>query len=325
MRSARRRFLRHAITMAVLPVASGIARAQTYPARAVRLVVGLPAGSSGDIIARLIGQWLSEHLGQTFVVENRPGAATNLATEMVIRAPADGYTLLVVIPSSTINATLFQRLNFDFLRDVAPVAGVNSTPFVMQVNAAFPAKTVPEFITYAKANPGKISMASGGIGSASHVTGELFQMMAGVKFVHVPYRGDGPALNDLLSGQVQVMFGTITSSIAQVRAGKLRALAVTTSSRSEALPDVPTVGEFLPGYEASGFVGIVAPANTPATIVEKLNKEINAALASPEIVKRFAELGGATLPLSPAGFRKLLSDETDKWAKVIKFSGAKAE
>ena len=281
-------------------------------------------GGGADIIARLIGQWLSERLGQPFIIENRPGAGSNIATEAVVHAPADGYTLLLVSPANAINATLYDKLNFNFIRDIAPVAGIIRVPNVMVVNPSVPAKTVPEFIAYAKANPGKLNMASAGIGTAPHVAGELFKMMAGVDMVHVPYRGDGPALTDLIGGQVQVMFAAMPSSIEYIRAGKLRALAVTTATRSEALPDIPTVGDFVPGYEASGWYGIGAPKNTPAEIIDKLNKEINAGLADPKIKARLADLGGTVLPGSPADFGKLIADETEKWAKVIKFAGHQA-
>ena len=295
MKLPRRKFLHLAAGAAALPAVSRVAWAQAYPTRPVRIIVGLPPGGATDIVARLIGQWLSERLGQPFVIENRPGAGTNIGTEAVVRAPPDGYTLLLVGRRNAINATLYDKLNFNFIRDIAPVAGIIRVPLVMVVNPSVPAKTVPEFIAYAKANPGKINMASAGIGTPGHVAGELFKMMAGVDMVHVPYRGAAPALTDLLGGQVQVMFGTTVSSIEHIRAGKLRALAVTTATRSEALPDIPTVGEFVPGYEASAVFGIGAPRNTPAEIVDKLNKEINAALADPKIKARLADLGGAVL------------------------------
>ena len=301
------------------------ARAQTYPSRPVRLVVPIAAGGAQDILARLIGQWLSERLGQPFVIENRPGGAGNIGTEAVVRAPADGYTLLLVSSQNTNNATLYEKLSFNFIRDIAPVAGLIRGPFVMTVNPTVPAKSVPEFIAYAKANPGKLSMASAGIGTGPHLAGELFKMMAGVDMVHVPYRGGGPALTDLLGGQVQVMFPNTASSIEHVRAGKLRALAMTTATRSEALPDIPTVGEFVPGYEASSMFGVGAPKNTPTEIVDRLNREINAALADSNMKARLTELDGTVLALSPSGVGKLLVDETEKWGKVIRATGIKAE
>ena len=288
-------------------------------------IVGFAAGGAPDILARLMGQWLSERLGQPFVIENRPGAGSNIATEAVVRAPPDGYTLLLVSPANAINATLYDKLNFNFIRDIAPVAGIIREPHVMVVNPSVPAKTVPEFIAYAKANPGKLNMASAGNGTAAHVAGELFKMMTGVDMVHVPYRGAAPALTDLLGGQVQVMFAAMPASIEYIRAGKLRALAVTTATRSEALPDIPTVGEFVPGYEASAWFGVGAPKNTPAEIIDKLNKEINAALADPKIKARLADLGGTVLPGSPADFGKLIADETEKWGKVIRAANIKPE
>jgi tripartite-type tricarboxylate transporter receptor subunit TctC len=325
MQLPRRQFLHLAAGAAALPAVSRIARAQTYPSRPVRVIV--PAAPSGafDIMARLIGQWLSERLGQPFVIENRPGAGTNIGTEVVARAPADGYTLLLAGTPNAINATLYDRLNFNFIRDIAPVASVFRSAYVMVVNPSVPAKSIPEFIAYAKANPGKINMASGGVGSAHHVYGELFKMMAGVNLVHVPYRGAGPALVDLLGGQVQVMFANMSSSIEYVRAGKLRALAVTTMTRSEALPDIPIMSDFVPGYEASLFLGVGVPKNTPAEIVDKLNKEVNAGLADPKMKARLADLGGTPLVGSPADFAKLIADETEKWGKVVKFVGIKAE
>ena len=279
----RRQFLYLAAGAAALPAMSRIASAQAYPTRPVHFIVGLAAGGGADILARLMGQWLSERLGQQFVIENRPGAGTNVATEAVVRAPADGYTLLMVLPPNAVNATLYQKLNFNFIRDIAPVAGLIRTPLAMELNPSFPAKTVPEFIAYAKGNPNKISMASAGIGTSGHVAGELFKMMAQVDMVHVPYRGGAPAIIDLLGGQVQVLFDPVSSSTEYIRAGKLRALAVTTATRSEAFPDIPTVAEFVPGYEASAFFGVGAPKNTPADIIEKLNKEINAGLADPKL------------------------------------------
>ena len=325
MKLPRRKFLRLAAGAAALPAASSVAWAQSYPSRPVRLIVGFAAGGTGDITARLIGQWLSERLGQQFVIENRPGAGTNIATEAVVRATPDGYTLLMAGPSGAINATLYDKLNFNFIRDIAPVAGVVRQPSVIVVTPSVPATTVPEFIAYAKANPGKLSMASGGIGSPGHVSGELFKMMTGVNMAHVPYRGGAPALTDLLAGQVQVYFSPTPAAIEYIRAGKLRALAVTTAARSEALPEIPTVGEFVPGYEASSWQGIGAPKNTSAEIVEKLNKEVNAGLTDPKMKARFAELGNAVLPGSPADFGKLIAEETEKWGKVIRAANIKPE
>jgi tripartite-type tricarboxylate transporter receptor subunit TctC len=301
------------------------AQAQTYPIRPVRIIVGFPAGGPTDITARLIAQWLSEHLGQEFLVENRPGAASNIGTEAALRAAPDGYTLLLVTSSNAVNATFYENLSFDFMNDIAPVAGIIRVPFVMEINPGIPAKTVPEFIAYAKANPGKINMASGGTGTSIHIAGELFKMMAGVNLIHVPYRGSAPALTDMISGQVHVMFDILTSSIQHIRSGALRALAVTSATRSEALPDLPTVGEFLPGYEATAWYGIAAPKNTPSEIVDKLNKEINAGLADPKVKARFAELASTVIPGSPADFGKLVGEEIEKWGKVVKFSGARPE
>jgi tripartite-type tricarboxylate transporter receptor subunit TctC len=289
------------------------------------MIVPFAPGGNTDLIARLIGQWLSERLGQPFVIENRPGAGTNIGTEVVVRAPADGYTLLSVHPPSAINATLYEKLNFNFIRDIEPVAGVIRTPFVMEVNPSVAAKSVPELIAHAKANPGKINMASAGTGSGPHVAGELFKMMAGVNMVHVPYRGTGPALADLIGGQVQIYFDGIPTSIEYIRSGKLRALAVTTATRSEVLPDIPTLSDFLPGFEASFWGGFGAPKGTPAEITDKLNREINAALSDAKIKAQFASLGGSVLAGSPADFGKFIAEETEKWAKVVKFSGAKAE
>jgi tripartite-type tricarboxylate transporter receptor subunit TctC len=326
MKFPRRKFLHLAAGAAALPAFSRIASAQTYPTRPVRIVVGYAAGNTADILARLMGQWLSERLGQPFIIENRPGAGSNIGTQAVVRAPADGYTLLLVAPSNTINATLYDKLNFNFIRDVAPVATIMRSFYVMEVNPSFPAKTVPEFIAYAKANPGKMNMASGGNGTGSHICGELFKMMTGVNMVHVPSRGgEAPALTDLLGGQVQVFFGTPLASIEYIRAGQLRALAVTSAMRLQLLPNIPTVGEFVPGYEATGWSGIGAPKNTPAEIIERLNKEVNAALADPKIRARFADLGGTAMGGSPADFGKFIADETEKWAKVVKFSGARVE
>jgi tripartite-type tricarboxylate transporter receptor subunit TctC len=325
MKLPRRNFLHLAAGAAALPAASRIAWAQAYPTRPVRLIVPVAPGGAYDITARLIGPWLSERLGQQFVIDNRPGGGTNIGTEAVVRAPADGYTLLLVGAASAINATLYDKLNFNFIRDIAPVAGITRAPEVMVVHPSVPAKTVPEFIAYAKANPGKLTMASGGIGSLSHVAGELFKMMAGVDLVHVPYRGQGPALTDLLGGQVQVMFAITVASIEYIKTGRLRALAVTAATRSDALPDIPTVGEFVLDYEASNWFGVCAPKATPAEIVDKLNKEINASLAEPKIKARLADLGGAVLALSPAEFGKLIADETEKWGKVIRAANIKPE
>jgi len=323
MKLPRRKFLRLAAGAAALPAVSHFAWAQTYPTRPVRLVVGFPPGGGTDIIARLIGQWLSERLGQQLVIENRPGAGSNIATEGVVRAAADGYTLLLVSAAHAINATLYDRLNYNFLRDIAPVAGVIRVPNLMEVNPSLPPKSVPELIAYAKANPGKVNYASGGNGTAQHLAGELFKIMTGVGMVHVPYRGDAPALTDLIGGQVQVMFGNMPSSIEHIRAGKLRPLAVTTAARSEALPDLPPVGDFVPGYEASTWQGLGAPGNTPAEIVGKLNKEINAALSDPKIKAKLADLGGTVLSGPPADFGRLIADETEKWGKVIRAANIK--
>jgi tripartite-type tricarboxylate transporter receptor subunit TctC len=325
MRVPRRQILRLVLGSVALPALPHIARSQAYPTKAVRLIVPFAPGGNTDLIARLMGQWLSERLGQPFVVENRPGAGTNIGTEVVVRAPADGYALLMVHPPSAINATLYEKLNFNFIRDIAPVVGIIRTPFVMEVNPSIPAKSVPELIAFAKTNPSKISMASAGIGSGPHVAGELFQMMAGIKMVHVPYRGTGPALTDLIGGQVQMYFDGIPTSIEHIRSGKLRALAVTSTSRSVVLPDIPALSDFLPGFEASFWGGVGAPSNTPAEIVHKLNKEINVGLADPKIKARLADLGGTVLGGSPVEFGKLIADETEKWAKVIKFAGIKAE
>jgi tripartite-type tricarboxylate transporter receptor subunit TctC len=325
MKLPRRAFLHLAAGAAALPALSRFAWGQAYPTRPVRLIVPIAPGGAQDILARVMGQWLSERLGQPFVIDNRPGGGSNIGTEAVVRAPADGHTLLLIPPDSAINATLYDKLNFNFVRDIAPVAGVYRGAYVMVVNPSVPAKTVPEFIAYAKANPGKINMASVGIGSGPHVAGELFKMMAGVNMVHVPYRGGGPALTDLLGGQVQVMFPGTVASIEYIRAGRLRVLAVTTATRSEALPGIPTMGEFVPGYEASQWFGIGAPKNTPADIVDKLNTEINAGLADPKIKARLADLGGEALALSPADFAKLIADDTEKWGKVIRAANIKAE
>jgi tripartite-type tricarboxylate transporter receptor subunit TctC len=322
----RRQFLRlSAAGAAVLPFAPSIARAQAYPTRPVRIIVGFAPGGATDTTARLTGAWLSERLGQQFIVENRPGAGTNIATEAVVRSPPDGYTLLMVTASNAINATLYEKMNFVFLRDMVPVAGVIRYPNVVEVNNDLPVKTIPEFIAYLKANPGKLSMASGGVGSSQHLAGELFKMMAGVDMAHVPYRGGAPALVDLLSGRVQVRFGVLPESISLIKEGKLRALAVCTATRNEFLPDIPTVGDFVPGYEASSVQGLAAPKGTPPEIIDRLNKEVNAGLADPKLKARFADLGSSVFPVSPAEFTKFLEGETEKWGKVVKFSGAKAE
>ena len=325
MKLPRRQFLHLAAGAAALPAVSRVAWAQVYPSRPVRLIVPFAPAGGADTIARLMGQWLSERLGQPFIIENRPGGGANIGTEAVVRASPDGYTLLIAGGYNAINATLYNKLNFNFIRDITAVAGIVVYPDIMLVNPSVPAKTVPEFIAYAKANPGKLTVASSGIGSPGHVAGELFKMMAGVDMVHVPYRSAGLALTDLLAGQVQVGFPSLPSAIEYVRAGKLRALAVTTATRSEALPDIPSVGEFVPGYEASGWFGIGAPKNTPADIVEKLNKEVNAGLADPKLKARLADLGGAVLAGSPADFGKLIADETEKWGKVIRAANIKAE
>ena len=303
----------------------GGAAALDYPTRPVHWIVGYPAGGSTDIVARLMGQYLSEKLGQQFIIENRPGAGNNIGTEAVVRAPADGYTLLLINPANAINTTLYANLNFDFIRDIAPVAGFIRVPNVMEVNPSVPAKTVAEFIAYAKANPGKINLASSGSGTSIHMSGELFKMMTGINMVHVPYRGSAPMLTDLLGGQVQVTFDNMPSSIEHIRAGKLRPLAVTTTARSEALPDTPVLADTVPGYEASAWFGAGAPKGTPSEIIEKLNKEINAGLADPKMQARLADLGGMLMAGSPADFGKIIVEETEKWAKVVKFSGAKAE
>ena len=324
MKLPRRAFLHLAAGAAALPAVSRITWAQAYPSRPVRIDVGFAAGSAPDIIARLIGQWLSERLDQPFVIENRPGAASNIASETVVKAPPDGYTLLLVTTANVINGTLYEKLNFDFARDVAPVAGISGNPFVMVVNPSFPAKTVPEFIAYAKANAGKVNMASAGNGSLSHVSGELFKMMAGVDLVHVPYPRGG-ALTDLVGGRVQVVFATVGESIEQISAGNLRALAVTSATRSLRLPEVPTVGDFVPGYQTGGWNGIGAPKGTPSEIINKLNTQINAALADANTKAKLASLSAAVLPLSPNEFGKLIAEETEKWDKVIRSANIKAE
>jgi len=323
MKLPRRNFLHLAAGAAALPVASRVAWAQTYPARPVRIIVTTTPGGAPDILARLMGPWLSERLGQQFVVENRPGGGSNIGTEAVVRAPPDGHTLLLVTTNNAINMTLYDKLNFNFIRDIAPVAGVVRVPNVMEVNPSFPAKTAPEFIAYAKANPNKLNFGSGGNGTASHMQFELFKLMSGVSMVHVSYRGSAPALTDLLSGQIQLMFDPMPSSIGHIKAGKLRALAVTTATRSEVLPDLPTLRDFVPGYEASTWFGIVAPTNTPTEIIEKLNNAINAGLADPKIKARLAEMGGMLLAGSPADFGKLIAEETERWGKVVRAANIK--
>ena len=325
MKLPRRQFLHLAGAAAAFPVVSRIARAQSYPSRPLRMIIGYPPGGSADLTARLTGQWLAEQLGQPVVIESRPGAATNLATEAVVRAAPDGYTLLLVAPANAINATLYDKLNFNFLSDIAPVAGIIRFPNVVVVNPSLPIKTIPELIAYAKANPGKLNMASSGNGSTIHMSGELFKMMTGINMVHVPYRGGAPALTDLMGGQVQVMFDNLPTSAEHIKAGKLRGLAVTSTDRSAVLPDLPTVADFLPGYEASAWYGLAAPKNTPGDIIDKINKATNAVLADPKVQARFAELGASLLPGSAADFGKLLVDETEKWGKVVKFAGAKPD
>ena len=325
MKPPRRQFLLLAAGAAALPAVSRIARAQAYPSRPVRIIVPFAPAGSTDIVARLIGQWLSERLGQQFVVENRPGAGTNIGTEAVVTAPADGYTLLLAGPANVISMALYDKLNFNFTRDIAPIASIMRFPFVMEVHPSVPAKTVPEFMAYAKANPGKLNMASAGTGSATHLTGELFKMMTGLNILHVPYRGAGPALIDLIGGQVQLYFDAIPASIEHIKAGKLRALAVTTVTRSELLPETPPLSDFLPDYDVSGWFGVGAPARTPVEIIDRLNKEINAGLADPKIKARFADLGATVIPGSPADFGKLIAEETEKWGKVVRFTGIKAD
>jgi tripartite-type tricarboxylate transporter receptor subunit TctC len=324
MHLPRRQFFRFAVGAFAMPAVARHALADAYPSRPVRFISGFAAAGGNDIISRLMGQWLTERLGQTFVIENRPGAGTNIAAEMVMNSPPDGYTLFGTNLSSAINATLYEKLPFDFMRDMLPVAGIAQAPSAFAVNSSVPTKTVPEFIAYAKANPGRINMGSAGVGSTSHLAGELFKMMAGVNLVHVPYRGNALALTDLISGQIEVLFPSLGSSIEYVKAGKVRALAVTGAARSDALPDLPTVAETLPGYEAASFYGIGAPHNTPAEIVEILNKAANAGLADPKLKARLSDLGSVPLPGSPATFGKLIADETEKWGRVIKFAGIKA-
>ena len=321
----RRHFLYLAASAVALPGVSRIARAEAYPSQPVRIVVGFPPGGPSDIVARLIGQWLSERLGQPFVIENRPGASTNIATEVAVRAPADGYTLLLVTPSAAINATLYDNLYFNFIHDIAPIATVMRAPYVLVINPSVPARTLSEFLSYAKANPGKITMASSGIGTGSHVAGELFQTTAGVTMLHVPYRGAAPALTDLLGGQVQVMFESIPSLIGHLQAGRLRALAVTTAARADALPGIPPIGDFLPGFEASYWAGLGVATGTPAEIINKLNGQINAGLADPKMRTRIGDLGGTPLAGSPSDYGKLIANETEKWGKVIRAANIKAE
>ena len=325
MKLPRRRFLHLAAGAAASPAVLRRAHAQSYPAKPVHLLVGFAPGGGNDIAARLIGHWLSERLGQQFIVENRPGAGSNIATEAVVRAAPDGYTLLLVAVANATNATLYDKLNFNFIRDIAPVAGLLRVPNLVEVHPSVPARTLPEFIAYAKANPGKVNMGSGGSGGPVHMTGELFNMMAGLKMQHVPYRGEAPALNDLIGGQVDVVFGSVPASIQYVRAGKLRALAVTTSTRSELLPDLPTVAEFVPGYKSSTWYGIGAPKSTPAEIVDRLNLEINASLADPTLKARMADLGGTAIAGSPADFSELIATDTEKWGKVVRFASIKPE
>jgi tripartite-type tricarboxylate transporter receptor subunit TctC len=324
MRPHRRRFLHLVTGTAALSAATRVAMAQAYPSRPVRIVVGFPAGGTADTLARLVGQSLSERLGQPFIVENRPGASGNVGTEAVVRAPPDGHTLLLVTSPNAVNATFYDNLSFNFVRDIAPVAGLGRAPLALVVNPTVPANTLAEFIAYARANPGKLNMASGGNGATSHVAGELFKMMTGIEMLHVPYRGEPPALTDLLAGQVQVMFVLLPPSIEHIRAGRLRGLAITTATRSESLPNIPTVGEFVPGYEATGWQGIGAPKAMPPDIIERLNREINAALADPKIRTQVADLGGTVLVGSAADFGNFIADETEKWAKVVKFAGIRA-
>ncbi len=325
MKRPRRKFLHLAAGAAALPTISRFAWAQTYPTRPIHLIVGFPPGGGADIIARLIGQSLSERLGQPIVIENKPGAGTNLAVEAVVRAPPDGYTLLQIVAANATNATLYQNLSFDFVRDIKPVASFSRGAFVMVVNPSFPAKTVPEFIAYAKANPGNINMASSGVGITTHIFGELFKLMTGIEMTHIPYRGGAPAITALIGGQVQVYFSPLPEPLEQIKAGKLRALGVTITTRVEALPDVPSISEFVPGYEASGWQGVGAPKDTPDEIVEKLNREVNVVLAKAKMKTQLAELGVAAFPSSPADFGKLIADETEKWAKVIRAANIKPE
>jgi tripartite-type tricarboxylate transporter receptor subunit TctC len=325
MKLPRRQFLHLAAGAAALPAVSRVARAQAYPTRPVRIIVPYAPGGAPDFIARLLGPWLSERLGQQFIIENRPGGGSNIGTEVVVRAPPDGYTLLLISTTNVINATLYDKLNFDFINDIVPVAGITRFPVVMVVNPSVPAKTIPELIAYAKANPGKINLGSPGIGTPGHVAGELFKMMAGVDMVHVPYRGGAAVMTDLLGGQVQVLFGSTSLTIEQIRAGKLRALAVTTDTPWEGLPDIPTVGDFVPGYEASTVFGFGVPKNTPAAIIDKLNKETNVSLVDTKLKAQFVDLGGTALIGSPAEFAKLIADDTEKWGKVIRAAKIKPD
>ena len=325
MNLLRRTFLHLLAGVAALPAISRLACAQAYPSRPVRWIVGFTPAGGNDITARLIGQWLTDRLGQPFVIENRPGAGTNIAAEIVINSPPDGYTLFLTNFSNAVNAALYEKLSFDFMRDMAPVVGISRAPVILAVNPSVPAKTVPEFIAYAKANPDKLNMGSAGIGSAGHLAGELLQMMTGIKLVHVPYRGNAPALTDLIAGQVQLVFPSSASSIEHVRTGQVRGLAVTGSTRLDALPDLPTVADSVPGYEASSLYGIGAPRNTPAEVIDRLNKEVNAALADPKLKARLADLGGTPFGGSSAEFGKLMADETEKWGKVVKFAGIKPQ
>jgi tripartite-type tricarboxylate transporter receptor subunit TctC len=319
----RRQFLRLAGAAVALPAVARIARAQAYPARQIRLIIGYPPGGSADITARLIAQWLTERLGQPVIIESRPGGGTNIATEAMINAPPDGYTLLLVAPANAINATLYEKLNHNFVRDTTPIAGIIRFPNVVVVHPSVPVTSIPELVAYAKANPGKLNMASSGNGSTIHMSGELFKMMTGVDMIHVPYRGGALALTDMVAGQVQVMFDNIPTAAEFVRSGKLRGLAVTGAARSEVLPDLPTVAEFLPGYEATSWYGLGAPKGTPDEVVERLNREVNAILADPKTRARFLEMGASLLPGSAQAFGKLVEDETEKWGKVVKFAGAK--
>jgi tripartite-type tricarboxylate transporter receptor subunit TctC len=323
MKLPRRRFLHLAAGAAAFPAVSRVASAQAYPARPVRIIVGFAAGGGTDIVARLIGRWLSDRLGQPFIIENRPGAASNIAIEAVAKAPSDGYTLAMLGASATVNVTLYEKLNYDFARDIVPVASLMSVPSVLVVHPSFTAKTVPELIGYAKSNSGKVNMASGGNGTSPHMGGELFKMLSGVNMVHVPYRGEAPALTDLIGGQVQVMFSTLPSAIEHIRSGKMRALAVTGADRSEVLPDVPAMADFIRGYEAIGWFGLGMPSRTPTEIIDRLNKEVNSALADTGIKSRFADLGGSVFPSSPASFGRFVLDEIEKWAKVVKFANIK--
>jgi len=325
MQPSRRKFLHLAAGAAAVPIVSPIARAQAYPTRPVRWIVAVAPGGGNDVFARLMGQWLSERLGQPFIVENRPGAGNNIGTEAVAKAPADGYTLLLASSNNASNAALYDNLNFNFIRDIAPVAGIARTTLVMVVNPSVPAKTVPQFVAYAKANPGKVNMASAGAGGIGHLAGELFKMMTGVSLVHVPYRGNGPALTGLLGGEVDVLFPSLASAIEYIRTGKLRGLAVTSAMRSDTISDLPSVGEFVPGYEISTWYGVGAPRGTPAEVIDKLNREITAGLADPKLTARFAGLGDIPMPMTPAEFGKLVADDTEKLGKVVKFAGIKAE